>query len=70
MFSYTLDNLMRLLQDRYDTVELVDVLGLDQNELVYHLREYIEDNFEDIHQRVLDDEQDHFGLYYGEENDE
>jgi len=70
MFSYTINELLRILKERYYPEEIVQILGITSPVLVNNLIDYIEENYEDVHTRIIGDEEDHFGLKYGEDNDE
>lgn len=62
--------LLLLLRDRYDACELIHILKLDSDIIIDNMTSYIEDNYDDIHGRIIDDEVDHFGFAYGEDNDD
>jgi len=69
MFTYTMNELIYLLIDRYQPEELVELLCLNSRTLVSNLTDYIGENFESIHGKVVIDEEDHFGIRYGEDNE-
>ena len=62
---YTLDEMILLLKDRYEPQEIIEIVKIESEDLIIALAGYIEEDFERIYEKIIEDEQSHFGVSWG-----